>query len=182
MTTEEIYEHYRFLVRKYVPDVGFVLKTDCFNEAEGGEKDISDLLDAKKTTYVELNPAMVEQAKSKHPERYFVCGDIRELQFGDETFSMVIDLSTIDHIPLGDVKKAIKEYYRVLKPGGRLLLVAWCSDKRREEPINWGGLQYFLYEPELLNLLKTTWIHVTHHREFHRSGDLYLVEIIGEKI
>jgi len=182
MTLEEIFDHYRELVAEHAPKEGFILKTDCFNEAEGDFREMDSVLDPKRTTYIEIDPATIAAAKEKHPDRYFAHGDIREMEFGDGVFDCVIDLSTIDHIPLSDTWKAIAEYHRVLKKGGKLLMVAWCCDERREEPVDWGGPQYFLYEPELLDLIKHTWFDITHCQEFHRGGDLYLVEIVGEKI
>ena len=179
MEIEEIYAHYRELVRRYVPPWGFVLKTDCHNEAVSGFKDLGDVLNAKRTTYVEIDLETIERAKERYPDRHFTHGDIRALDFRDEYFSTVVDLSTIDHIPLEDVPVAISEYHRVLKDGGRLLMVAWCCDERREEPTDWNGPQYFLYEPDLMEAL--IGFDLIRVEEFHRGGDIYLIEIVGDK-
>jgi len=183
MTTDEIYQHYRSLVKKHVVSTGFVLKTDCFNEAEGGEKDFSDLLDAKRTTYIELDPATVSRAKVRHPERYFVCGDIRQMNFADSIFSMIIDLSTLDHIGPADIQDAVNEYSRVLVQHGKLLLVVWCSDTPEDDPVIWHNLQQYFFDEELvMSCLWKAGICVWQKREFHRSKNLYLIEVIGEKL
>jgi len=180
MELEQIYAHYRELVAKYVPVHGYVLKTDCYNEAEGDFKSVDSVLSTLRVTYVEIDAAMIAKARERFPDREIVQGDIRELEFGDGVFSTVVDLSTIDHIPYDDVPKAISEYARVLKQGGKLLMVAWCSNEKRDGFIDWDGPQYFLWEPDLAEWIDGYFI-TEHVKEFHRSGDVYLVEVVGRK-
>ncbi|MBI5805320.1 class I SAM-dependent methyltransferase [candidate division TA06 bacterium] len=49
-----------------------------------------------------------------------ICSDARFLACQDETFDLIVSPSTFDHFP--EIEKAINECYRVLKPGGRLVL------------------------------------------------------------
>jgi SAM-dependent methyltransferase len=53
--------------------------------------------------------------------------DILHLPYADGTFSMIADISTLDHIQPPNVPRVIGEYKRVLKPAGILLL---CVDQR----------------------------------------------------
>lgn len=53
-------------------------------------------------------------------------GDARNMPFSDNTFSTVISISTMEHIP--DVDKVFKEVYRVLKPNG-IFAVTMETDK-----------------------------------------------------
>lgn len=180
MELNEIYAHYRELVVEHATAEGLILKTDCFNEAEGDFKELDSVLDPKRTTYVEINPATVAMAQVRHPDRYFVCGDIREMEFGDKVFDCVLDLSTIDHIPMVDIHLAIEEYHRVLERGGILVLVCWCANEERLEPIDWGGPQYF-HRLDGVRDIVSGLFDINHEDEFHRSGDLFLVEMIGVK-
>jgi ubiquinone/menaquinone biosynthesis C-methylase UbiE len=59
--------------------------------------------------------------------------DIMALSFNDETFDIVVSCETVEHVP--DPKKAIFELFRVLKPGGYMILTCpnyfnpfgiWC--------------------------------------------------------
>ena len=52
--------------------------------------------------------------------------DARNLPFADGSFSSVISISTLEHIR--GVEKAIKEAYRVLKPGG-IIAITVLTDK-----------------------------------------------------
>ncbi len=71
-----------------------------------------------------------KQAKVKGINQ--VLGDIRNTEFEDNTFDYITCISTLEHIGVegrygvkkdskGDLK-AMKEIYRILKPGGRLLV------------------------------------------------------------
>lgn len=51
---------------------------------------------------------------------HFQTGDYTYLKFPDKTFDGVYTMETLVHVP--DYKKALKEFYRVLKPDGKLVL------------------------------------------------------------
>ena len=52
--------------------------------------------------------------------RNLSCMDATNLEFPDSSFDKVYSLHTIEHIP--DLRKALAQMERVLKPGGRLVL------------------------------------------------------------
>jgi ubiquinone/menaquinone biosynthesis C-methylase UbiE len=47
-------------------------------------------------------------------------GDARALPFEDQTFDAVLNEAMLTMLPNKDKEKALQEYHRVLKPGGRL--------------------------------------------------------------
>jgi ubiquinone/menaquinone biosynthesis C-methylase UbiE len=47
-------------------------------------------------------------------------GDAQALPFADESFDVVVSCETIEHVP--DVRKALREMWRVARPGGKLFL------------------------------------------------------------
>ena len=55
-----------------------------------------------------------------HTTAGFVQGDAAQLPFASESFDVVVSCETIEHVP--DVEGAIREMFRVARPGGRLLL------------------------------------------------------------
>lgn len=182
MKIEEVYGRYRKLLRMYIPATGRILKTDCFNEGIGDFRDLGDALDVERTTYLEIDFDIIKKAMSHYPDRDFRQGDIRELPFEDGTFTALFDLSTIDHVPPSDASRAIDEYWRVLVPGGRLVLVAWCSTERRDEPTDWGdGPQYFLNEADLLEAMEGKFC-VESNTIIHTGDEVYLHELIARRI
>ncbi len=76
-------------------------------------------------TGIELSPAMLEIARQRAAERGISAdlrqGDAERLDFGDDTFDTVVCVLSLCTIP--DNAKAISEMHRVLKPGGKLLLL-----------------------------------------------------------
>ena len=64
--------------------------------------------------------------------------DLIRIPFLDGHFDYVTSISVIEHIP--DVEVTIREMYRCLKPGGRLLLTTDCSPHGK--PFS-NGVRYF---------------------------------------
>lgn len=97
-----------------------ILKTDLWNEVnntqillwlaqEGGEAygfDISSYL---------VSRTKKNFARSGLKGKFINC-DIRQIKFDDNSFDFVYSMGTIEHIQ--DYDQALKEIYRVLKPGG----------------------------------------------------------------
>ncbi len=61
----------------------------------------------------------------------FVCGDFTKAPFQNESFDVIWAVESSDHAP--DKKEWIAEMYRMLKPGGRLIV---GDGFKREEPFN----------------------------------------------
>ena len=79
--------------------------------------------DGYRMTGIDLTPAMVEEAK-KEAEKFdvkarFMVMDAQDLKFKDESFDAIITRNLTWTLP--DVEKAYQEWYRVLRPGGRLI-------------------------------------------------------------
>lgn len=92
--------------------------------------------------------------------------NIMALSFPDQSFDTAISCETIEHVPHPD--KAIQEIYRVLKPGGRLLLTCpsyfnpfgiWCVYRWMiGKPFTEGGQPYvnYILMPRVYWWLKST--------------------------
>lgn len=59
------------------------------------------------------------EAARQNRKLKFVTGDIAKTKFPDKSFDAVTNISVIEHI--SDKEGAIKEIYRLLKPGGKLI-------------------------------------------------------------
>jgi ubiquinone/menaquinone biosynthesis C-methylase UbiE len=95
----------------------------------------------------------IAQRKYAHEKIFWKQEDIMALSFPDRFFDTAISCETIEHIP--DPAKTIHELYRVLKPGGRLLLTCpnyfnpvgiWCIYRWLiGKPFTEGGQPYVNY-------------------------------------
>ena len=101
-------------------------------DVAGGTGDISfrflnRLKDEGKVTIVDRNEQMLLEGKSRYTVSFknnnieWICADAMELPFSDESFDYFTISFGIRNVL--DIKKCLEEAYRVLKPGGRLLIL-----------------------------------------------------------
>jgi ubiquinone/menaquinone biosynthesis C-methylase UbiE len=76
-------------------------------------------------TGVDIAAAMVELAGRLHPQVTFVEVNAEELPFDDGSYDAVVGNLAILH--MGRPEEAVREFARVLAPGGRLALSTWDS-------------------------------------------------------
>jgi len=98
-------------------------------------------------TGIDLSPAMLEIARKRADELGVDAdlreGDAQQLPFADASFDTVVCTLSLCNIP--DDRRAIAEMKRVLRPGGRLLLLdhvrasskVWLAAQRVLEPLWW---------------------------------------------
>lgn len=77
---------------------------------------------------VDLSPKMLSETRKFVESHGFADfelaeADARRLPFGGGTFDVLYNSYMLDLIPLGDMPRVIREFRRVLKKGGRLVLV-----------------------------------------------------------
>ena len=72
---------------------------------------------AKSMVGIDISPGMLEEAR----KRGFTVteGDAQQLPFDDESFDLAYSYKVLAHVP--DIKKAMREMTRVLRPGGLLV-------------------------------------------------------------
>ncbi|MFC7382412.1 methyltransferase domain-containing protein [Sphaerisporangium rhizosphaerae] len=74
-------------------------------------------------TGLDPSPAMVEYARRRAPGNCdYVVGGGQDLPFPDGSFDLVVSSLAVHHIPIGDRPEALRQMFRVLRPGGRLLI------------------------------------------------------------
>ncbi|MDR0922611.1 MAG: methyltransferase domain-containing protein [Lactobacillales bacterium] len=69
---------------------------------------------------IDLSDEMIKMAESRYPEFSFVQGNAEHLPFDSGTFDQIICSASFHHFP--HPEEFLKEAYRVLKPGGKLLI------------------------------------------------------------
>jgi tRNA (uracil-5-)-methyltransferase TRM9 len=75
------------------------------------------------------------------------CGNMVDLPFESEIFDYVMGIASYHHLDNDkDRERALKEFYRVLKPGGRLYLLVWAKEQpekskriftKKDEIVEW---------------------------------------------
>jgi demethylmenaquinone methyltransferase/2-methoxy-6-polyprenyl-1,4-benzoquinol methylase len=69
---------------------------------------------------VDFSPGMIEEGRKRHKKIEFVEADVQRLPFGDNEFDGVAISFGLRNVE--DPKAALSEMYRVLKPGGRVVI------------------------------------------------------------
>lgn len=77
---------------------------------------------AKKVFGVDIAPNSIQYCRENYSRQNltFKIGDAARLDFRDNFFDLIVAFETIEHIK--DYRQAISEFYRVLKPGGKLII------------------------------------------------------------
>ena len=69
---------------------------------------------------------MIEYARHRAPGNCtYVVGEAQALDAPDESFDVVVSSLAVHHIPAEERGAAVREMFRVLRPGGRLLIAEY---------------------------------------------------------
>ena len=71
---------------------------------------------------------MVAVARGRHPEVEFQEGDAERLPFADASFDGVVAGFVVNHLPRAE--RALAEFARVVRPGGRVAVTVWDRPER----------------------------------------------------
>jgi ubiquinone/menaquinone biosynthesis C-methylase UbiE len=129
-----------------------LLKTDLWNESIETDRDVlGQYKDNKRFDLygVDISQKVCKMAKANIKNLKIYQGKIQNLPFKNNYFEIVLDLSTLDHVSMKNAAKALKEYARVLKKEGIIVLIFWQNSffirkilKKKEE----GGQYLFPLE------------------------------------
>lgn len=101
---------------------------------------------------IDLSTAMIEEAKERVPDRVFRRMDMRSLKYPPETFAGVWACASIHHLPLLHAARSLREFERVLKPGGILSLSV--EEGQGEYFDSMGRFRRFYTTTEICKLVK----------------------------
>ena len=82
---------------------------------------------------VDLTPAMLLQARERHPAMKLVAGNGRALPLASGSIDLVASAQVLHHVP--DPLAFIEEMRRVCAPGGNVLVVDQVAPERFEEAV-----------------------------------------------
>ncbi|MGW6280529.1 class I SAM-dependent methyltransferase [Kribbella sp. NPDC055071] len=92
-----------------------------------------------RVTGIDLSPGMIEVARRDRPELDFRVGSMTALDLADGSASGVVSWWSIIHLPRDVVPQAFAEFYRVLAPGGVLLMGFHVGEESTHKTSGYGG-------------------------------------------
>ncbi len=93
-----------------------------------------------RATGITLSPVQAQRAQERASEQglsaktNFLVADALNMPFEDNSFDLVWTLESGEHMP--DKVKFLQECYRVLQPGGTLIMATWCHRPTDQSPLN----------------------------------------------
>ncbi len=103
------------------------------------------------TVGIDLSGAMVTLACWLHPELEFRQGDLLDLPAGDGEFGAVVAFYSIIHLEAFELRPALQEMHRVLRPSGLCLVSFHVGSSVRHLSEWWGhevDLDFCFLEPQ----------------------------------
>ena len=112
-------------------------------------------------TCVDYDASAVEHTRRRYPELTMIAGNLVDLPLPDESVDVVVNFQVIEH--LWDQAAFIAECRRVLRPGGRVVLVGMGADSmelpvsliQNRELVLTGVFRYANTWPTALALVRT---------------------------
>lgn len=168
----DVFNHYKDSSEKLMAVHKNVLKTDCYNEAVG-----RPIIKGKEATIIEFDPYIIEKALEANPELNIVQGDIRNMPFKDNEFDLILDLSTIDHIPPEDLDRTLKGYARICN--GVVFIITWFG--KRTNPKEWLSANQYFFDDEFITIANKYFV-TKFNETIFIDRDLELKQFVLERL
>jgi|WetSurSiteA1Bulk_404760.scaffolds.fasta_scaffold34260_1 SAM-dependent methyltransferase len=124
---------------KKLPDNAKVLDAGC-----GAGIPISRKLSEHfQVTGVDFSEAQIELARKHVPNGTFICRDMTNLDFPEETFDGICSYYAIIHIPREDHYALLANFCKILKPGGLALLCLGAENLADDIQENYLGTRMY---------------------------------------
>jgi len=88
---------------------------------------------------VDLSPAMIDVARREHPGLRFEVGSMTALDLPDGCLTGLLAWFSLIHVPDDEVPTVLAEFYRVLQPGGVLLVGFHAGQGSKLKTSGYGG-------------------------------------------
>ncbi|MFH1588799.1 MAG: class I SAM-dependent methyltransferase [Candidatus Diapherotrites archaeon] len=104
---------------KIFPKKGSFLEAGCGS----GESSIKIRSHERKFIALDYSVLALERAKKQNFYHKFKKGDVRKLPFKDNSFDGIWSVGVLEHFPANEVPLLLNESFRVLKKGGKILML-----------------------------------------------------------
>ena len=156
---------------KKVLEIGCGMGMDLLQFAKKGAKVVGvDLV----PRHIKLANRLFEIEKINFEDYKIFLADAESLPFNDMSFNFVYSFGVLHHTP--NIEKAINEIWRVLKPGGRIVIGLYHKNSWHY----WFNL-FFVKGIIKRELNKSTMAQVLSQTEFTRSGIKPLVRVYSRR-
>jgi SAM-dependent methyltransferase len=98
----------------------------------------------------DLSPKMVEAARLLNPDLNFHQADMTALDHADETWAGVVAVYSLIHISPPEIPHTLREFRRILRPNGLLLLAFHIGDETLHLDDWWEkkvNVEFFFFQP-----------------------------------
>ena len=113
------------LLSRWLPAerMGLIVKTDLFDEAVTQGLYPALIERANHVAAIDISAKVAVAAHGRHCAMHVVAADVRAIPLRDGCADAIVSLSTLDHFDTpDDIPDAMAEVYRILRPGGMLIL------------------------------------------------------------
>lgn len=91
-------------------------------------------------TGVDISPVQIARARELVPGPKFICADMTELRFEDESFDAIVSFYSLIHLPIAEQSALLRRIGAWLRPGGLFVATvanrAWTGVEK-----NWLGVE-----------------------------------------
>lgn len=133
-----------------------ILKIDLWNEGVETSRDILSNFKNIETFSFDLSKNICLLAKSRLNKAGIVQATCQNIPYASNHFDLLLDLSTIDHIPFHKTTQVFEEYHRVLKPKGMLAIAFWQSNLATKYILHTNPEQLYFDRKKVAKALQKT--------------------------